>query len=86
MLPQQISGKQDSHRGGHIIGEALLQLPVSILQNPDKTLVSVVLAVLVVLVVLPLMLALLHVGKAMKSSLIGPFCGAEFWGFSLLKI
>jgi hypothetical protein len=26
-------------------------------------------------------------GKAMKSSpLLGPFCGSEFWGFSLLKI
>ena len=25
--------------------------------------------------------------KAMKSShLLGPFCGSEFWGFSLLKI
>ena len=27
------------------------------------------------------------IGKAMKSSpLLGPFCGSEFWGFSLLKI
>jgi hypothetical protein len=26
-------------------------------------------------------------GKAMKSSpLLGPFCGSEFWRFSLLKI
>jgi hypothetical protein len=26
-------------------------------------------------------------GKAKKSSpLLGPFCGSEFWGFSLLKI
>ena len=26
-------------------------------------------------------------GKAMKSSpILGPFCGSEFWGFSLLKI
>ena len=26
-------------------------------------------------------------GKAMKSSpLLRPFCGSEFWGFSLLKI
>ena len=25
--------------------------------------------------------------KAMKSSpLLGPFCGSEFWGFSLMKI
>jgi hypothetical protein len=28
-----------------------------------------------------------HLGKAMKSSpLLGPFCGSEFWGFSLLNI
>ena len=28
-----------------------------------------------------------EVCKAMKSSpLLGPFCGSEFWGFSLLKI
>ena len=28
-----------------------------------------------------------EVYKAMKSSpLLGPFCGSEFWGFSLLKI
>jgi hypothetical protein len=28
-----------------------------------------------------------HNTKAMKSSpLLGPFCGSEFWGFSLLKI
>ena len=28
-----------------------------------------------------------HLGKAMKSSpLLGPFCGSELWGFSLLKI
>ena len=26
-------------------------------------------------------------GKAMKSSpLLGPYCGSEFWGYSLLKI
>ena len=29
----------------------------------------------------------LDLGKAMKSStFLGPFCGSEFWGFSLLKI
>ena len=28
-----------------------------------------------------------NIGKAMKSSpLLGPFCGSEFWRFSLLKI
>ena len=31
--------------------------------------------------------ALKAAAKAMKSSpLLGPFCGPEFWGFSLLKI
>ena len=30
---------------------------------------------------------IIHSCKAMKSSLLlGPFCGSDFWGFSLLKI
>ena len=33
----------------------------------------------------PLQEASVH--KAMKSStLLGPFCGSDFWGFSLLRI
>ena len=40
----------------------------------------------VVITILYCTLALVRT-KAMKSSpLLGPFCGSEFWGFSLLKI
>jgi hypothetical protein len=44
-------------------------------------------AQLKILVVTGLQPPSLHTAKAMKSSPpLGPFCGSEFWGFSLLKI